>query len=299
MDRLEAMQLFVAVAEQGGFARAARKSGVSAVQVTRQIAALEEHLNARLFQRTTRNVTLTDAGQRYLLRARSILQDVLEAEAQARSERSIPQGLLSVTAPVVFGRMHVAPLMCRYLERYKKVRAKLHLADARQNLIEEGYDAAVRIGALDDSTLVARKLGATRRVLVAAPRYLKKSRKLKEPRDLAHHDTIQFVAVTPSEEWKFRKGEATTSVKTEPRFVTNSADAALGHAEMGGGVVVALSYQVAASVREGRLEVVLNDFEPPPLPIHIVYPAAKLLPAKVRALVDLLSEESNFHFTDL
>lgn len=293
------MRSFVAVAEQAGFARAARKLGVSPVLVTRQVAALEEHLGARLFQRSTRSVALTDAGQRYLERVRPILQDIEEAEAVAASERTVPQGRLVVTAPVLFGSMHVAPLMCGYLNRFRQVRGELLLSDARQSLIEEGYDVAVRIGALDDSSLVARRLGETRRVVVASPKYLKKARKLREPGDLAHHEVIQFSATTPTPEWKFSQAGHTVSVRTEPRFVTNSADAALGHAELGGGVVVALSYQVLERVRAGRLEVVLAEHEPPPLPIHAVYPAAKLLAAKVRSFVEMLQRESKFEFSEL
>lgn len=293
------MAAFVAVAELRGFAPAARRLKISPSAATRLIAGLENHLGARLLQRTTRSVTLTDAGTRYLERARRILADLAEAEATAAAERSKPAGRFVVTAPNVFGRLHVAPLMCTYLAKYPAITAELLLADRLSNLVEEGIDAAVRIGQLEDSSSVARSVGATRKVVVAAPKYLTRSRKLRAPADLEHHSIIQFTAITPAAEWRFGGGSSELRVPVRPHYLTNSADAAIGHAERGGGVTMALGYQVADAVRAGRLRVVLADYEPPPLPIHIVYPTTRLLSAKIRAFVDLVTSTCDWRFVEL
>src|SRR5882757_3871330 len=192
MDRIDAMQAFVAVADLQGFAPAARKLGLSPSAVTRLIAALEERLGARLLQRTTRQVTLTDAGSRYLERARRILADVEEAENSVEAERTRPEGQLVISAPFGFGRLHVAPVVSAYLKRYPEVSIDLRLSDRRINLVEDGVDLAVRIGHLPDSTLVARHVGQMRRVVVASAGYLKRRGEPKRPADLASHDTIQF-----------------------------------------------------------------------------------------------------------
>jgi DNA-binding transcriptional LysR family regulator len=296
MDRLDAMQVFVSVAELKGFAPAGRRLRLSPSAVTRQIAALEERLGTRLLQRTTRSVALTDAGARYLERARRILADVAEAEAAAQAERSEPAGRFSVGAPNIFGRLHVAPLMGRYLERYPAVTGELTLSDRASNLIEEGFDAAVRIGVLDDSSLVARTVGATRRVLVASPKYLQRAGKLQSPEDLAGHPTIHCTAIRTTPEWSFFEGGAERRWHLTPRYSTNSVDAALGHAELGGGVTMVLAYQVMEAVRVGRLRVVLSEWEAPPLPIHIVYPTTRLLSAKVRAFVELVTSMCDWRF---
>src|SRR5215203_5787766 len=189
MDRIDAMQAFVTVADLGGFAPAARKLGLSPSGLTRLIAALEERLGARLLQRTTRSVTLTDAGTRYLERVRRILADVEEAEGAAESERSQPSGRLVISAPVGFGRLHVSPVVSAYLKRYPEVACELRLADRMVNLVEDGVDLAVRIGDLPDSTLVARHVGEMRRIVVASPGYLKKRGEPGRPREISAHDT--------------------------------------------------------------------------------------------------------------
>ncbi|HSZ95666.1 MAG TPA: LysR family transcriptional regulator, partial [Bradyrhizobium sp.] len=192
MDRLDAMQAFVTVADLKGFAPAARKLGLSPSGVTRLISGLENHLSARLLQRTTRSVTLTDAGARYLERARRILADVEEAEIAVESERARPSGRLVISAPVGFGRLHVSPVLTTYLKRYREVSAELRLEDRMINLVEEGIDLAVRIGHLADSSLVARHVGEMRRITVAAPGYLKSRGEPKRPQDIVAHDTIRF-----------------------------------------------------------------------------------------------------------
>ena len=293
MDRIDAMQAFVTVADLSGFAPAARKLGLSPSGVTRLIAALEERLGARLLQRTTRSVTLTDTGTRYLERARRILADVEEAEGAAEGEQTRPSGRLVVSAPVGFGRLHVSPIMSAYLKRYCEVSGELRLSDRMVNLVEDGVDLAVRIGHLPDSSLVARLVGEMPRIVVASSAYLKARGEPKTPEATASHDTIQF-GVTP--EWRFAKDGRELRVTTTPRFITNSADAAIQYAEQGGGLADVMAYQAADAIKGGRLRVVLAKFQRPALPIHIVYPTSRLLSAKVRTFIDLVIETSQWRF---
>jgi DNA-binding transcriptional LysR family regulator len=295
MDRIDAMQAFVAVADLRGFAPAARKLGLSPSGVTRLVAALEDRLGARLLQRTTRSVTLTDVGARYLERIRRILTDIEEAEASVEGERTRPSGRLVVSAPVGFGRLHVSPLMSAYLTRFPEVSGELRLADRMINLVEDGADLAVRIGHLADSSLVARHVGEMRRIVVASPAYLKQRGEPETPDAIAVHATIQFDA-SASPDWRFVDDGREIRVACTPRFATNSADAAIQYAEQGGGLTRVLAYQAADAVKAGRLNIVLEKFEVPPLPIHLVYPTSRLLSAKVRAFVDLVLESSDWHF---
>jgi DNA-binding transcriptional LysR family regulator len=296
MDRIDAMQAFVAVADLHGFAPAARKLGLSASGVTRLIAALEDRLGARLLQRTTRSVTLTDVGTRYLERARRILADVEEAEGSAEGERTRPSGRLVVSAPVGFGRLHVSSVMSAYLKRYPEVFGELRLADRIVNLVEDGVDLAVRIGYLPDSSLVARHVGEMRRIVVASPDYLRQRGEPETLAAIASHETIQFGAVTASPDWRFVEDGREIRVACTPRFTTNSADAAIQYAEQGGGLTRVLAYQAAEAITASRLKIMLAKFEQPPLPIHVVYPTSRLLSAKVRTFIDLVVEISDWHF---
>jgi DNA-binding transcriptional LysR family regulator len=296
MDRFDAMQAFVAVADLRGFAPAARKLGLSPSGVTRLIAALEDRLGARLLQRTTRQVTLTDAGSRYLERARRILADVEEAEDAIEGERTRPEGQLVISAPVGFGRLHVSGLVTAYLKRYGDVGVDLRLSDRMINLVEDGVDLAVRIGHLPDSTLVARHVGEMRRIVVASSGYLQQRGEPNTPEAIASHETIQFGAMTAAPDWRFVEDGREIRVACTPRFTTNSADAAIQYAEQGGGLTRVLAYQAADAIKGGRLRVVLAQFEQPPLPIHIVYPTSRLLSAKVRAFIDLVTDISDWHF---
>ena len=296
MDRLDAMQAFVAVADLQGFAPAARKLKLSPSAITRLVAALEERLGARLLQRTTRSVTLTDAGTRYLERARRILADVEEAERAAESERTRPSGRLVVSAPLGFGRLHVSPVMTAYLKRYAEVSAELRLEDRMISLVEDGVDLAVRIGELADSSLVARHVGEMRRIVVASPAYLKARGEPKTLAALASHDTIQFGSTTALADWRFIDDGAEVRIGYTPRFSTNSSDAALQYAEAGGGLTRLMAYQAASSLKAGKVKIVLEKFEPPALPIHIVYPTSRLLSAKVRAFIDLVTETTDWRF---
>jgi DNA-binding transcriptional LysR family regulator len=293
MDRIDAMQAFVAVADLQGFAPAARKLGLSPSGVTRSIAALEERLGARLLQRTTRKVALTDVGMRYLERARRILADIEEAESSAEGERTRPSGRLVVSAPIGFGRLHVSPVMSKYLARYAEVSGELRLSDRVINLVEDGVDLAVRIGHLPDSTLVARHVGEMRRMVVASNAYLKRRGEPKTPEAITSHDTIQFGAAP---DWRFVDDGREIRLAPTPRLSTNSFDAAIQYAEQGGGLTRVMAYQAEQSLKRGRLKIVLAKFEQPALPIHIVYPTSRLLSAKVRAFIDLVTEIDASHF---
>ena len=296
MDRIDAMQAFVTVADLKGFAPAARKLKLSPPAVTRLIAALEERLGARLLQRTTRQVALTDVGARYLERARRILADIAEAESAAEGESTRPSGQLVVSAPRGFGRLHVSRVMSAYLKRYPEVSGELRLEDRMVSLVEDGIDLAVRIGDLADSSLVARHVGEMRRMVVASGNYLKQRGEPTTPEAIASHETIQFGAISASPEWRFVRGDREVRVACTPRFSTNSADAAIQYAEQDGGLTRVLAYQAADAIRAGRLRVVLAKFEPPALPIHIVYPTSRLLSSKVRTFIDLVTDISDWHF---
>jgi DNA-binding transcriptional LysR family regulator len=296
MDRIDAMQAFAAVADLRGFAPAARKLGLSPSGVTRLVAALEERLGVRLLQRTTRSVALTDVGARYLERIKRILADVEEAEGSVRDERTRPSGRLVVSAPIGFGRLHVSPVMSAYLKRYSEVSGELRLSDRVINLVEDGVDLAVRIGHLADSSLVARQVGEMRRIVVASSAYLKQHGEPKTPEVIASHATIQFGATAAPPDWRFVRDGHEIRVTCAPHFITNSADAAIQYAGQGGGLTRVMFYQAVDAIKAGRLRIVLAKFEPPPLPIHIVYPTSRLLSAKVRTFIDLVTERSDWHF---
>lgn len=299
MDRFVAMKAFVTVAELQGFSAAARRLGISPPVVTRLVAALEEQLSIRLLQRTTRAVALTDAGTRYLERARRILADLDDAERTARAERTAPGGRLAITAPEVFGRREVVPLVSEFLARYPAVTGELVLADRVVNLVEEGIDVAIRIGALRDSSLRARAVGATRRVVVGSPAYLAGRRRPRSPADLAAHALVHASALAAQPEWRFHRRGREVRVPIAPRLVTNSAEAAVGHAERGVGLAMALAYQVKDLVKAGRLEVVLARYEPPHLPIQLVYPGTRLPSASLRAFIELAAATRRWSFVDL
>src|SRR6201996_1749380 len=296
MDRIDAMQAFVTVADLKGFAPAARKLKLSPPAVTRLIAALEERLGARLLQRTTRQVALTDVGARYLERTRRILADIAEAESAAEGESTRPSGQLVVSAPLGFGRLHVSPVMSAYLKRYPDVSGELRLEDRMVSLVEDGIDLSVRIGELADSSLVARQVGEMRRIMVASPAYLKARGEPKTPAAIAAHDTIQFGSTAGAADWRLLEAGKEVRAAYTPRFSTNSSDAAVQYAAEGGGLTRVLAYQAADAVKAGMLKIVMQKFELPVLPIHIVYPTSRLLSAKVRAFIDLVTEIADWRF---
>lgn len=286
MDRLHEIEVFVAVADAGGLARAARRLRLSPPAVTRAVAALEDRLGARLFNRTTRSLMLTEAGGRFLDRARHLLADLEEAQKAAVGDVAVPQGHLSITAPVTFGRMILAPILCGFLERHPRVTAAVTLLDRTTSLVEEGFDLAVRIGALPDSTLVARRVGTVRRLMVASPDYLGRHGSPAAAADLRHHRVIGFTGLLPRREWRHHDGARSVGTTLTPAFEINDALAALQAAERGHGIAPALSYMVHEKVRQGRLVEVPAAGSQPDLPVQIVYPQSRLVASKLRAFVD-------------
>ncbi len=291
------MAAFVAVAEARRFTAAARTLKTSPSAITRLIAGLEDHLEVRLLQRTTRSVALTEAGARYLERARRVLAELADAEAAARSAQLAPAGRLVVAAPNVFGRLHVAPLIAELLTAHPAITAELVLSDRNASLIDDGIDVAVRIGALADSTLHARAAGKTRRVVVGAPSYLAAHKRPRKPSDLVRHRLLQFTGLGAEPSWRFTRG-GDHAVAIAPRFSSTSADAVIELARAGAGLAMVLSYQVAAAIRERQLEIVLARHEPAPVPIQLVYPGGRLLSATVRAFIDLAAAQP-WNFVDL
>ena len=287
MDRLQAMTTFVAVVDSGGFASAARKLNLSPPVVTRAVAELEERLGLRLLTRTTRVVRVTDAGARFAEDCRRILADIDEAETVATGTHAAPRGTLTLTAPVLFGHLYVTPVLVRYLQHYPEVDAQCLFLDRVVNVVEEGIDVAVRIGELPDSSLQAVRVGRVRRVLVAAPAYLKAQGVPQRPEDLARHAIVSASGVTPVSEWRFNDAGKPLLQRMQPRLRTTTNDSAIAAAVAGLGITRLLSYQVASHVRSGALQVLLEDFEPAPLPVHVVHHEGRRATQKVRAFIDL------------
>jgi DNA-binding transcriptional LysR family regulator len=290
MDRLDTMRAFVAVAEEEGFAPAARRLSMSPPAVTRAIAALEQRVGTRLLQRSTRVVRLTEAGTRYLADCKRILNEIDEAEASAAGLHGEPKGQLAVTASVLFGRLFVAPIILDFLARHPGVTVRALLLDRVVDLLDEGIDAAVRIAHLPDSALTAIRVGYVRRVVCASPDYLKAHGTPQTPADLSHLDVITFSQDAAQPTWIF--GSEPNAVRVTPRsqLAVNSADVCIAAALSGRGLTRVLSYMVGPEVQAGRLAVVLKDFEPPPIPVHVVFPEGRRAAAKVRAFVDFAVE---------
>ncbi len=286
MDRLSLMKTFVAVVEADGFAAAARRLAISAPVVTRNVAALEQHLGARLLERTTRQVRVTEAGARYLADCKRLLAEIDDAEAAVSGAHSEPRGLLSVTAPVMFGRMFVAPLLVDFLAKHAQLSARALLLDQVVDLMTEGLDVAVRIAKLEDSSLTSTKVGVVRRVTCASPGYLKKYGVPKQPRELAEHRCFVFSTERSAPAWAFEAKAKSLSFRPRAALLANSSEVGIEAALAGAGITRALSYMVAAHVRAGRLRLILEDFEAEPMPIHVVYREGRSAPARVRAFVD-------------
>lgn len=290
MDRLQMMAVFVAVAEEEGFAGAGRKLAMSPPAVTRSIAALEAHLGVKLFKRSTRLVRLTDAGQRYLLDARQVLIAADEADLNALGANAEPRGNLVVTAPVMFGRLYVMPGVVAYLQRYPQMQVSAMLADRVVNLLEEGVDVAFRIGDLPDSGYHALRVGTVRRVLCASPGYLAQHGTPLTPADLSAHQILLSRAINAKGEVRLMVQNEPLTVKVTPRLWVNDNAAAIEAAVGGLGIVSVISYQIAAQLAAGSLVIILPEYELPALPIHIVHAEGRYAPAKVRRFIDLISQ---------
>ncbi len=289
MDRLDILKTFVAVAERASFAKAARSLRISPAAATRAIAALEEELGVLVFRRTTRSVGLTEEGGAFLERCRPALAELEDAARSVRGESAEPRGTLVMTAPVVFGRMHVRPLVTKLLRLHPKLNVHLLLTDRMCRLVEEGIDLALRIADLPDSALRAVRVGEVRRVLVASPAYLAKRGTPKTVAGLHDHDLIAFDRFTQNGEWRFA-GAGRPAIRFEPRLLTDSIDAAIDAALDGLGIVRVLTYQVMHHVGAGRLVLVLDDLAPLPVPVSLLYQANRQRSPNVRAMVDATRE---------
>jgi len=286
MDRLEAMSLFVAAVEAGSLSAAARRFGIPLATVSRKVSELERHLKTRLLNRSTRQLTLTDTGQAYLAACRRILDDVGEAERTAAGEYSAPTGELVITAPIVFGRLHVLPVVTAFLAAYPEVDIRLTLSDRITQLVDEHIDLAVRIGNLPDSSMIAIRIGSIRHVVCASPAYLAAHGTPLTPGELAAHDCITFEGLASPATWTFASGKSQLASPVRARLSVNTAEAAIDAATAGVGLTRVLSYQVADAVRAGALHAVLREFEPNPWPVSLVHAGQGLLPVKLRAFLD-------------
>lgn len=285
-DRFETMSIFVRVVEEGSLSAGARALGMPIATVSRRIAELEDKLGAELLLRSPRGLTLTDTGQTYVAACRRILEEVAEAERNASGEFTAPRGVLTMTAPIVFGRLHVLPAVTAFLRAFPDVDVRLELTDRPVNLHEEHLDLAVRIGPLADSMFIARRVGEVRRIVCASPGYLDQRGRPETPADLAKLDGISFLGLTSPQDWRFGAGRQERTVPVHSRLVVNTAEAAIDAAVDGLGFTRVLSYQAAAEIKAGRLEVLLQEFEPEPWPVHLMYEPRALIPQKLRAFLD-------------
>jgi DNA-binding transcriptional LysR family regulator len=290
MDRLDELRVLVAILDGGSLAAAGRRLRLSPPAVTRALAGMERRLGVRLLERTTRRAAPTEAGRRLGVQARGLLASYEEAIAEAVGEVAAPRGRLRVAAPLVFGRRHVAPLVAEFLDARPAVTAELQLSDRPVDLVEEGVDVALRIGHLPETALVARRVGGLRRMVLASPDYLARRGTPAVPADLEGHEVVLFSILGAAPDWRFARpqggGEEELVVRVAPRFTVTGAEAAVEAACAGRGLVRALSYQVAEELADGRLVRLLRAFEPPPVPVHLVFPTARLMALRLRAFLD-------------
>lgn len=286
MDRFDAMSVLLAVVEEGSLSAASRRLRAPLTTVSRKVAELERHLRTQLLIRSSRRVELTDAGRAYVAASKRIIEQVEEAERQAAGEYSAPRGELHLTAPTMFGQRHLLPVALAFLAEQPEITLRLMLADQQVSLVDEHIDVALRIGHLEDSSLVATRLGTVRQVVCASPGYLAQHGVPRVPEDLAQHDGVSFQGFAVSPEWRYRRDSGAFATAPRPRLAVNTTEAAIKAAMADFGIIRVLSYQVAEELRSGRLQVLLADFAPEPLPVSLVYPAAELLPLKVRSFLD-------------
>lgn len=286
MDRLGSMALFVTVAEAGSLSAAGRGLGMPLATVSRRLSDLERHLGTRLFNRSTRRLELTEAGRSYLAACRRILEEIEEAEQSAAGEYSQARGELVVTAPIVFGRLHVLPVVVDFLAAYPEVDVRLTQSDTLRRLVEEHIDLAVRIGHLPDSSMVATRVGSIRRVACASPAYLEAHGEPMTLQELSAHHCVTVERLALPAAWTFMEGQREIAVPVRSRLTINTAEAAIDAAVAGVGIARVLSYQVADAVRSGVLRLILEDFEPEPWPVSLVHTGRGLLPLKLRAFLD-------------
>ena len=290
MDKLKAMQAFIHIADEGSLTAAARVMESSLPAMVRTLAALEAELGVRLFNRTTRRISLTEEGRRHLESCRQLLSALEEAEAALTAEAGEPAGHLTITAPMLFGQMHVAPAVTRFVQQHEKMRCSMVLLDRVVNLLEEGIDVGIRIGELEDSTLVAQPVGYIRRLVVASPDWLKRHGTPRHPKDLLKTNCVRVTGHAPT--WgPFNDQGRQLRLAVSGNLEFNQIAPAVAACVAGAGLGMFLSYQVAPFLKTRQLRTVLEDFEPPVQPIHVVYPHARLLPKRTRVFIEWIQEE--------
>ncbi len=292
MDRLEAMTILLRVVDKGSFSAASRDLRVPLATVSRKVMELEAHLGAKLLVRTTRKLALTDAGRAYVVSSRRILEEVNEAEKVATGEYDAPRGELVLTAPILFGRLHLLPIVTEFLAAYPDIAVRLSLSDRNLRLLDDHLDMAVRIGPLADSSMIATQVGSMRTVVCASPELLSRHGAPKRPRDLASFPCVSFESAAGASSWSFRRpgGGGTLEVAVTPRLTVTTAEAAVWAASHGVGATRVLLYQCADAVQSGALRILLTDYEPSPLPIHLIHAARGLMPLKIRSFLDFAAE---------
>jgi len=291
MNRLEAMSTLLAAIDAGSLSAASRKLRLPLTTVSRRVSDLEKHLNSQLLVRTSRRLELTESGRAYVRACRDILAAVEQAERSAAGEYAAPRGAMTITAPIVFGRLHVLPVVIDFLMVYPQIDTRLVLTDSVTNLTDDQIDVALRIGALPDSSLVATRVGSVRRVVCASEAYLSAHPpRPKQPGDLSSHVCISFEGLTGTKTWSFRSGRTSFAVPVKSRLVVNTAEAAVDAAIAGLGVTRVLSYQIAGAVRQRQLATILSEFEPDPVPVSLVYADHDRVPLKVRAFLDFATD---------
>ena len=288
MDRLDAMSVLLAAVECGTLSKASRKLRQPLATVSRKVSDLENYLNAALLVRSTKGLELTPAGRTYVSGAKSILEQLHEVERTASGEYTEPKGDLVVTAPIMFGRLHVLPVASRFLEAFPDVAVKLLLTDRVTHFLEDQVDVALRLGALPDSSLTATRVGSVRHVICASPEYLKAHGTPAAPAALSQHSVISFESVSAPTTWHFENNGKELNATFRSRLSVNTIDAAIDAGLAGAGIIRAVSYQVAEYVRDKRLTLMLEEYESPPKPVHLVYDRQNRLPLKLRAFIDFV-----------
>lgn len=301
VDRFEAMSILLRVVQKGSFSAASRELGMPLATISRKVNELESHLGTRLLVRTTRRLALTDAGAAYVASARRILEEVEEAERTAAGEFRAPRGELVLTAPVLFGRLHILPIVTEFLAAYPEINVRLLLSDRNLHLVDDQVDMAARIGTLPDSSMVATRIGTMRRVVCASPKLLATHGTPGSPQDLALLPCVSFDSLSAATAWSFRMSGAgeVTDVPINPRLSVSTAEAAVWAAMQGVGVTRVLHYQCADAVREGALRIILAAFELAPVPVNVVHAPRGSLPQKMRVFLEFATERLRHRLSEL
>lgn len=285
------MQVFIQIIESGSLTKAANELNTSLPTVVRTLAALEDHLKIRLINRTTRKIAITEEGQRYLQRCRKIQYEIEQSELEISANQLAPTGKLKITAPVMYGAIYIAPLITKFLQKHEQVTIELILSDQNINLIEEGIDVAIRIGPLDDSNMIAKKVGYVRKVICATPALLNKIAPIIQPKDIANVPCIIFTGLSHGSNWHLHQGDKTHSIPVKGPLICNNITSALSVVKESLGLGMFLSYQVEQELEKGELHIVLAEFEPPPLEVNVVYSHTKLMSTRIRYFVDWVTHE--------